>query len=41
MLALAADESFTQNQKLQVGALREAALARLRAEGAEIAGHRY
>jgi len=41
VLAFAADElAFTPNQKLRV-ALREAALARLRAEGAQIAGHRY
>ena len=33
--------SFTGNQKIQVGPLREAALARLAAERAEIAGHRY
>jgi fatty-acyl-CoA synthase len=33
--------SYTGNQKIQVGPLREAALARLAAEGAEIAGHRY
>ncbi|MEN8182516.1 MAG: class I adenylate-forming enzyme family protein [Myxococcota bacterium] len=33
--------SFTGTQKIQLGPLREAALARLRAEGAEIAGHRY
>jgi acyl-CoA synthetase (AMP-forming)/AMP-acid ligase II len=33
--------SYTGNQKIQVGPLREAALARLAAEDAEIAGHRY
>ena len=33
--------SFTANQKLQVGPLRELALARLQAEGAEIDGVRY
>jgi acyl-CoA synthetase (AMP-forming)/AMP-acid ligase II len=32
---------FTGTQKIQLGPLREAALARLAAEGAEIAGHRY
>lgn len=42
VLALAGDEiALTQNQKVQVAPLREAALARLAAEGAEIAGHRY
>jgi acyl-CoA synthetase (AMP-forming)/AMP-acid ligase II len=35
------DVALTQNQKVQVAPLREAALARLAAEGAEIAGHRY
>jgi len=33
--------SYTANQKVQVGPLRDAALRRLAAEGAEIAGHRY
>jgi acyl-CoA synthetase (AMP-forming)/AMP-acid ligase II len=33
--------ALTQNQKVQLAPLREAALARLAAEGAEIAGHRY
>jgi acyl-CoA synthetase (AMP-forming)/AMP-acid ligase II len=33
--------SYTGNQKIQVGPLRAAAVARLAAEGAEIAGHRY
>lgn len=33
--------ALTQNQKLQLAPLREAARARLAAEGAEIAGHRY
>jgi fatty-acyl-CoA synthase len=33
--------AYTGNQKIQVGPLREAALARLAAEQAEIAGHRY
>ncbi|HSJ99468.1 MAG TPA: fatty acid--CoA ligase family protein, partial [Myxococcota bacterium] len=37
----AAELALTQNQKVQVAPLREAALARLAAEGAEIAGHRY
>jgi len=35
------DVALTQNQKVQVAPLREAALARLAAEGAEISGHRY
>ncbi len=35
------DLSFTANQKLQVGPLRELALARLAKEGAEIEGARY
>jgi acyl-CoA synthetase (AMP-forming)/AMP-acid ligase II len=33
--------SYTGNQKIQVGPLREKALARLAAEGATIDGHRY
>jgi acyl-CoA synthetase (AMP-forming)/AMP-acid ligase II len=33
--------SYTGNQKIQVGPLREQALARLRAEGAVIEGHAY
>ncbi len=33
--------SYTSNQKVQVAPLREAALERLRAEGAEIDGYRY
>ena len=33
--------SYTGNQKIQLGPLREAALARLAEEQAEIAGHRY
>jgi acyl-CoA synthetase (AMP-forming)/AMP-acid ligase II len=33
--------AYTGNQKIQVGPLRAAALARLAADGAEIAGHRY
>ncbi len=33
--------AYTGNQKIQLGPLREAALARLAAEDAEIAGHRY
>ena len=33
--------SYTGNQKIQLGPLRDAALARLAAEQAEIAGHRY
>ena len=42
VLTFAADElSYTGNQKVQVDPLREAALARLRAEGTEIDGHRY
>jgi hypothetical protein len=32
---------LTANEKLQVGGLRELALARLRAESAEIEGVRY
>jgi fatty-acyl-CoA synthase len=42
VLAFRADElSYTGNQKVQVGPLREAALARLQAEDVEIDGHRY
>jgi fatty-acyl-CoA synthase len=42
VLAFPADAiALTQNQKVQLAPLREAALARLAAEGAEIAGHRY
>jgi fatty-acyl-CoA synthase len=42
VLAFSADAiALTQNQKVQLAPLREAALARLAAEGAEIAGHRY
>ena len=42
VLFFRADElSYTGNQKIQVGPLREAALARLAAERAEIDGHRY
>jgi acyl-CoA synthetase (AMP-forming)/AMP-acid ligase II len=42
VLAFRAGElSYTGNQKVQVQPLREAALARLRAEGAVIEGHRY
>jgi fatty-acyl-CoA synthase len=42
ILFFSADElEFTGNQKIQVGPLREKTLARLAAEGAEIAGHRY
>ena len=42
VLFFRADElSYTGNQKIQLGPLREAALKRLRSEGAEIAGHRY
>jgi acyl-CoA synthetase (AMP-forming)/AMP-acid ligase II len=33
--------SFTANQKIQVAPLRERALARLREEAREVAGHRY
>ena len=33
--------AYTANQKIQVAPLRDAALARLRAEGASIDGHRY
>jgi acyl-CoA synthetase (AMP-forming)/AMP-acid ligase II len=33
--------AYTGNQKIQVGPLREKALARLAAEGAVIEGHRY
>ena len=33
--------SYTANQKIQVGPLRDAALARLQAESAEIDGVRY
>lgn len=36
-----ADVSTTANNKIQVGAMREAALARLAEEGVELAGHRY
>ena len=32
---------YTANQKVQLAPLREAALRRLEAEHAEIAGHRY
>ncbi len=35
------DLSYTANQKVQVGPLREQALARLAADGVEIDGHRY
>ncbi len=42
VLFFRADElSYTGNQKIQVAPLREAALRRLEAEGAEIEGHRY
>ena len=42
VLFFADDElEFTGTQKVQVGPLREAALARLAAEAAEIEGHRY
>jgi fatty-acyl-CoA synthase len=42
ILAFRADElSYTGNQKVQVGPLREAALARLEADEVEIDGHRY
>jgi fatty-acyl-CoA synthase len=42
VLFFRADElSYTGNQKVQVDPLREAALARLEAEGAEIDGYRY
>ncbi len=42
VLAFRADElSYTANQKVQVEPLREAALRRLEAEGAEIDGHCY
>ena len=37
----AGELSYTANQKIQMGPLREAALARLEAEGAEIDGYRY
>jgi fatty-acyl-CoA synthase len=37
----AGELAYTANQKVQVAPLREAALARLRAEGAVIEGHRY
>jgi len=37
----AGDLQYTGTQKVQVGPLRDAALARLEAEGAEIEGHRY
>ena len=33
--------TFTGTQKIQAGPLREAAEARLRAERAHVAGHRY
>jgi len=35
------DFQYTANQKAQLAPLREMALRRLAAEGAEIAGHRY
>ncbi len=42
VLFFRADElSYTGNQKIQLGPLREAALKWLRSEGAEIDGHRY
>jgi fatty-acyl-CoA synthase len=42
VLFFAAEElSYTGTQKIQVGPLREAALRRLAAEGAEIAGHAF
>ncbi len=42
VLFFRADElSYTGNQKIQYGPLRELALSRLRAEGAEIEGHVY
>jgi fatty-acyl-CoA synthase len=42
VLFFAADElQYTGTQKVQVGPLRDAVLARLEAEGAEIEGHRY
>ena len=42
ILAFRADElSYTGNQKVQVGPLREAALARLESDEVEIDGHRY
>ena len=42
VLVFRADElSYTGSQKIQVQPLKESALARLRAEGAEIDGHRY
>jgi fatty-acyl-CoA synthase len=42
VLSFRADElAYTGNQKVQVAPLREAALRRLAAEGAEIEGHRY
>jgi fatty-acyl-CoA synthase len=42
VLTFSAEElALTQNQKVQLAPLREAALAQLAAEGAEIAGHRY
>jgi acyl-CoA synthetase (AMP-forming)/AMP-acid ligase II len=42
VLQFAEDEiTYTANQKVQVAPLREAALRRLAAEGADIAGHRY
>jgi fatty-acyl-CoA synthase len=41
LLFTEAEFSYTANQKVQQGPLREAALQRLAAEDAEIAGHRY
>ena len=42
MYSVGADElSYTGNQKVQRGPLREKALERLRAESAEIEGHIY
>jgi hypothetical protein len=42
VLFFRADElQYTGNQKIQVGPLREAALARLAQEDCEIEGHRY
>ena len=35
------DLAYTANQKVQVGPLREQALARLAADAVEIDGHRY
>jgi fatty-acyl-CoA synthase len=37
----AGELAYTANQKIQVAPLRDAALARLRAEGASLDGHRY